>query len=218
MKNKLWIVGCSIAHGVGVDPSERWGAVVARTLQIDVEFFTAEGSSIEWAADRILQADIGPDDVVLWGLTTPNRFVWYNDAGQAQHVINVYYQNNPSFDQEVPRNQLVQLNLAYKAVNHVRQVQNYLDKIGCKFAIGYTLPGLDEHRQIMLDRLIDTAGFFIAYDTVTNLIAPSPTEFFNLTRPSQNIFVDVGHDGFHPGPQQHKLYCNKFLNKLQSSS
>jgi hypothetical protein len=218
MKAKLWIVGCSISHGVGVDPDQRWGVLAAEQLQLEPKFLTAEGSSIEWAADQILQAPIQSIDTVLWGLTTPNRSMWYDDNGQVHHILNVYYQNHLGFDQILDRRHLVQLNLAYKAVNYVRQVQTYLQNIGCKFAIASLLPGLDEHRQIMLDRLIDAAGFFVAYDHDASSASPSPTEFLKLTRPSHNIFVDVGSDGFHPGPQQHKLYCNKFLNKLQSST
>jgi len=218
MKNKLWIIGCSISHGVGVEPEQRWGALAATQLDLTPEFLTVEGSSIEWAADQILKAPIGPADTVLWGLTTPNRSMWYDDTGQVHHILNVYYQNYSGFDQTLHRRHLVQLNLAYKAVNYVQQVQSYLQKISCRFAIASFLPGLDEHRQIMLDRLNNTAGFFVAYDQPSDAVGPSATEFLNLTRPAKNIFVDVGTDGFHPGPCQHELYCDKFLNHLQVST
>jgi hypothetical protein len=103
MKNKLWIVGCSISHGVGVDPGQCWGALAATQLDLAPEFLTAEGYSIEWAADQILKAPIGPADTVLWGLTTPNRSMWYDDAGQVHHILNVYYQNHSDFDQTLHR-------------------------------------------------------------------------------------------------------------------
>ena len=216
MKNKLWIVGCSISHGVGVDPGQCWGALAATRLDLAPEFLTAEGSSIEWAADQILRANIQSNDIVLWGLTTPNRFVWYDDTGSLQHILNVYYQNNPDFN-AVDKKQLVDLNLAYKAVNYVKQVQNYLDKIGCQYAIGYTLPGLDSHREILINNLKDTRNFFIAYNPTQIKVKVSVTDFLTGHRPVNNLFVDVGSDGFHPGPQQHIVYAKQFLEALNNT-
>jgi hypothetical protein len=212
--SKLWVVGCSIAHGIGVEQQDRWGELVGKQFGIEPTFLTAEGSSIEWAANRILQADIAQDDIVCWGLTTPNRSLWYNDSGKEQHVLNVYYHNYPDF--LIDRRHLVDLNLAYKAVNYVKQVQNYLGKIGCRYAIGYTLPGLRDHREILLKNLTTTPGFLIMYnqDRVSN----TDTEtFFKSTKPSNKLFDDVGSDGFHPGPQQHKLYAEQFLKVLSKS-
>jgi hypothetical protein len=212
--SKLWIVGCSIAHGIGVKAEQRWGNIVAHKLNIPPIFLTAEGSSIEWATNQILQADINSDDTVLWGLTTPNRFMWYDDVGNAQHILNVYYQNNPHF-QSVDKKHLVDLNLAYKAVDYVRQIQNYLNKIGCKYAIGSTLPGLDEHRKILIEHLETTPNFSIMYDSKRIKYVDSAT-FFKLSTPLNNLFDDIGSDGFHPGPKQHKLYAEQFLKVLNT--
>jgi hypothetical protein len=209
--SKLWVVGCSIAHGVGVEPEQRWGKLVAQQLGIEPVFLTAEGSSIEWGADQILRADINANDTVCWGLTTPNRTLWYNEHGQQQHILNVYYHTHPDF--HVDRRHLVDLNLAYKAVNYVRQVQNYLNKIGCRYAIGSVLPGLTEHREIVVKNLINTPGFFIAYDPDRIKYVDAAT-FFTRNRPVNQLFADIGSDGFHPGPQQHKLYAEQFLNEL----
>ena len=210
---KLWIVGCSIAHGVGVKLGERWGDIVANELNIDPIFLTSEGSSIEWAADQILQADINSGDIVLWGLTTPNRFMWYTDTGDVQHILNVYYQNHPQFHVDIKH--LVDLNLAYKAVNYVKQVQNYLSKINSKYAIGYILPGLDDHKKIILDNLSDTPNFFVAHNpAIKNM---SPAEFLSLS-PPLNIFNDIGTDKIHPGPMQHRLYAEQFLKTISNNT
>jgi hypothetical protein len=209
--SKLWIVGCSIAHGVGVLPKERWGALLAQTLGLEPVFLTAEGSSIEWAADQILRADIRANDTVCWGLTTPNRTLWYNEHGQEQHILNVYYHTHPDF--HIDRRHLVDLNLARKAVNYVQQVQNYLNRVGCRYAIGYTLPGLTEHREIVSKNLTNTPGFFIAYDP-DRIKYVDAAAFFTRTRPVNNLFIDVGTDGFHPGPQQHIVYAEQFLKEL----
>jgi hypothetical protein len=210
--SKLWVAGCSIAHGVGVAPEQRWGELLVQKLGVIPVFLTAEGSSIEWAADQILRSDINRDDIVCWGLTTPNRSLYYNDKGQEQHILNVYYHNNPDFI--LDRRHLVDANIAYKAVNYVRQVQNYLNKIGCQYAIGYTLPGLTEHREILTRELAGTPGFFIAYNPDQIKYVDAAT-FFTRTQPVNNLFIDVGNDGFHPGPEQHKIYAEQFLNKIK---
>lgn len=211
--SKLWVVGCSIAHGVGVATNQRWGAVLAHQLQMDAEFLTAEGSSIEWAADQILRADIQPNDVVCWGLTTPNRTAWYDEQGRVHHILNVYYDHSPDFDHIKHRRHLVDIDLAYKSVNHVRQVQNFLTKIQCHFVIGYTLPGLKQHCQIMLQHLESTPGFTVMFDinTVNDLDAQS---FLHSTHSAHRAFVDLADDGLHPGPRQHWQYAQLFLQGL----
>jgi len=209
---KLWIAGCSIAHGVAVQPEQRWGALLAEELGIEPVFLTAEGSSIEWAADQILRADIDREDTVCWGLTTPNRSLWYNDQGQPQHILDVYYHTHPDF--HIDRRHLVDLNLAYKAINHVRQVQNYLDRVGCQYAIGSILPGLSDHKNIMLENLRNTASFFVAYDLDRVKYVDTAT-LFTRTRPVNDLFIDVGTDGVHPGPQQHRSYAEQFLKALK---
>lgn len=215
MTKKLWVAGCSIAHGVGVSLNQRWGELLGARLGLPTQFLTARGSSIEWAADQILQANIQQDDIVCWGLTTPNRSLWYDDHGQAQHILNVTYQNYPSFQDIVDQRHLVDLNLAYKAVNYVKQVQNYLNKIGCNYAIGYVLPGLDDHKQILINNLINSSNFFIAYNHDSTTRKINAEEFLSATAPKHISFLDLGSDGMHPGPKQHQLYAEQFYNMLE---
>jgi lysophospholipase L1-like esterase len=139
--------------------------------------------------------------------------MWYTDAGDVQHILNVYYQNHPEF--QVDKTHLVDLNLAYKAINYVKQVQNYLTKINCKFAIGYTLPGLADHEEILLKNLTDTANFFVAYNQLVVREKINVFKFLTQTLPPIQIFADLGNDGIHPGPKQHQIYANQFLELLQ---
>jgi hypothetical protein len=213
MNAKLWIVGCSITHGIGVNTEQRWGEIIGKQLGITPTFLTAEGSSIEWSANQILQADINKDDTVCWGLTTPNRSLWYNDCGEEQHILNVYYQNRPKFQDILNCRHLVDLNLAYKAVNYVKQVQNHLGKIGCYYVIGSILPGLDEHRKILIEHLEASANFYIMYN-ITRIKYIDPATFLKLSKPLNNLFDDVGSDGFHPGPKQHQVYAEQFLTAI----
>lgn len=214
MTSKLWIIGCSIAHGVGVNTNEKWSTIVADKFNFPVVNLTAPGSSVEWAADQILRADLASNDIVCWGLTTPNRSLWYDDTGNPHHLLNVYYQNNPNFKNLVNPHHLVQLNLAYKAINYVKQVQNFLNKVGCRYAIGYTLPGLIEHEDILLSNLADTKNFVVMYKKSFNREKTDVLKFLSRTVPPTQMFVDIGNDGFHPGPQQHQLYADQFLEVL----
>ena len=213
--SKLWVVGCSISHGVGVSLEQRWGDLVSRELGIDSVYLTAEGSSIEWAADQILRADIQADDVVCWGVTSPNRSLWYDDSGSEHHLLNVYYNHNPGF--HIPREHLVDLNLAFKAVNYIIQVQRSLTRVGCRFLIGYMIPGLSKHREIILDRLSNTDNFVVMFDATRITTNPDST-FFSRSRPANMIFDDVGTDGMHPGPQQHQNYARQFLQNLKENT
>jgi len=211
--SKLWIVGCSISHGIGVDTDQRWGHILSQQLDLVPTFLTAEGSSIEWAADQILQANIQQNDFVCWGLTTPNRSLWYNDLGEPQHVLNVYYQTRPEFQHTLDQRHLVESNLAYKAVNYVKQVQNYLDKIKCQYVIGSMLPGLEQHQKIILQHLETNSNFCVMYNFERVKFVDLAT-FFSISKPVYNLFEDTGSDQFHPGPKQHKLYAEQFLKCL----
>lgn len=207
---KLWIVGCSISDGEGVLPSERWGALVSQHLNIDAQFLTEKGSSIEWAANQILQADIRPGDVVLWGLTSPNRYLYFNDLGRQQHIL-------PSFNVNLglSETRLTELNLAFKAVEYIKQTKNFLAKIDCKLFIGFMLPGLPEHKEIILKEFNNDHLFFIAFNKSheKNNLTFCTSEEDALNR-SKLKFLDVGTDGIHPGPKQHMKYAEMFLNKL----
>ena len=215
--SRLWIIGCSVTHGIGVAANQRWGQLVSDQLNLPVIFLTAEGSSIEWAANQILQADIKTDDVVLWGLTSPNRFMYYNDLGQVQHILSVYYGNNPEFEKIISNRRLVDDNVAYKAINYVKQVQNFLNKIGCQYSIGYLLPGIDDHKKIVLDELANSRNFFVA-ERLDKSFNADKTKFLNQTIPNTtDMFIDVGTDGFHPGVLQHQYYANEYLNILDTS-
>jgi hypothetical protein len=212
---KLWIVGCSITHGVGVDKDQSWGILVSNYLKLPSTFLTAQGSSIEWATNQILQSDIKSDDIVLWGLTSPSRYMYYADDGSLQHILNVYYKSNPHFEKIISNQRLVDNNLAFKAVNYVKQVQNFLDKIDCQYLIGYMLPGIDDHKQILLDNLSTTKSFFVAaeFDKINNA---DKNIFLKQIIPNTDMFVDVGTDKIHPGPKQHQLYAEQFIFNLQN--
>ena len=75
-ETQLWIAGCSISHGVGVDLTERYGHLLSTELNMPCSFLTRPGSAIDWAADQLLRSDIRKNDLVVWGITNPERITY----------------------------------------------------------------------------------------------------------------------------------------------
>jgi hypothetical protein len=71
----LWVFGCSHSHGVGLLPDElRYGEIVSNELKLPLKLISKPGSSLNWSTRHIINADIRPHDIVIWQLTTPQRF------------------------------------------------------------------------------------------------------------------------------------------------
>ena len=117
---QLWISGCSISHGVGVDESEKFGTLISNNLGIPVSYLTEPGSSIEWAKDQILRSDIKNNDVIIWGLTQEVR---------APKIINRKVNNESD-----PDVLLDEISL-YRAVTSIHQVVNFCRKISAQLIL-----------------------------------------------------------------------------------
>ena len=66
--SQLWVAGCSITAGVGVDDHQKFSNLIAQTF-FKGKFFDLSnpGSSLSFAADQILRSDIRPGDFVFLG-------------------------------------------------------------------------------------------------------------------------------------------------------
>lgn len=174
----LWISGCSISHGIGVDENQRYGQLLADEINLSVNFLTMGGSSIEWASDQILRSDIQPNDIVVWGLTSEYRATEWKD-NKVQNI------NPYSFDtSETGSLSIVsEENRLYKALIAVNQVENFCCKIGAK---------------LILFPLLST-------ETLRLHLSSNPCYIENHY---QTSFVDIGTDGIHPGPRQHQMWSD----------
>lgn len=72
---QVWSFGCSTTAGVGLDnpESECYGRLVADRLSMPWQNVAQRGSSVRWALTHLMQADIRPGDLVIWGTTTAER-------------------------------------------------------------------------------------------------------------------------------------------------
>jgi len=134
---QLWIAGCSIAHGVGVDKSEKFGTLISNKLDLEVSYLTRPGSSIDWANDQILRSDIRKNDILVWGITQEVR---------APKLINgkVVFERDPYV-------LLDEISL-YRAVTSVHQVVNFCRKVSVELIL---LPILCSERLQLLMHDLD---------------------------------------------------------------
>jgi hypothetical protein len=139
---QLWIAGCSIAHGVGVDPEEKFGTIISNKINLPVSHLTKGGTSLDWAKDQILRSDVRKNDIVIWELTQEVR---------APKVINgmLWAERNPDI--------LLEETSLYRAVTSVYQVVNFCSKISaqllllpinCSERLELLIHHLDEYYQL----------------------------------------------------------------------
>ena len=184
---QIWIVGCSNAEGTHVLPEERFGSILSTTLNLPASWIAKSGTSIQWASDQIVRADIQSGDIVFWGLTSNNRKPYY-DRDQLIRVTPHTYVKNKSFDQIVPMEQLDSIDILYQNVTAIQRAISRCQSANAKLFI---------------------------IDTVANpLLKPFLYKIKNYDPgvAYYNTYIDFGSDGSHPGPEQHKIFAKNLLN------
>ena len=137
--SQLWIVGCSFAHGNGINKDQRFGQLLADKFNIPVSFLTQGGTSISWAADQILRSDICANDIVVWALTGAARLVFLDEKNKLNHVYANNFDDTPYIKDFLNKNFLVSNHMLYESFTHICQVKNYLEKIGACFILAVIL-------------------------------------------------------------------------------
>lgn len=197
---QLWCVGCSFTYGVGVDIEQRYSDILSNKLDLPLSSLSASGSSILWAADQILRSDVRPDDTLVWGITTSNRFPYY-DKGTKQ-VTRLNLTTYPILCKEIPQLKyvisekfLTDFNLTFLAINQILQVVTLCRTKNIKLVLAGLLPGNE----------------FASY--LTNL-----PEYFHLEGhfglKQTDLYLDLGTDNLHPGPKMHQWYADNIFSWL----
>lgn len=196
----LWTAGCSFTAGVGVDRDQRWGTLLSEKLGIPELCLAMPGASITYSANTILQSDIKPNDLVVWGLTNTNRVELAKDWSMWATTSNNYTR--------LPRD-LQYYNLDYfesttnilKSRDSILQVINFCSKIKAK---------------LVLANVLDISWISTLFNNYEN--------FIDLTTEHSSVVegilthIDYGSDNCHPGPLQHQYYAQKlhdFIVKQQ---
>ena len=189
----LWTAGCSYTSSVGVDPTERWGHLVATELGLE-EVNTAQGGASIWdACDQILRSDIRKDDTVVWGLTSVSR-VEIIQYGQLTSLPIGNYQKLDPEQQYYTLDYFNSPTIKIKYVRQIQQVINFCNKIGAKLHIV---------------NFLEKDGITTRYLTDTNV------SYIDLRDQVHSKAIDLGTDGEHPGPKQHQKYAKEIIKLIQ---
>jgi hypothetical protein len=192
--SQLWVAGCSFTYGVGVEPTERYGQLLANVLQLPVTFLAWPGTSLTWQADQLLRSDIRKDDIVVWGLTAHERFPYFEN-NKLTHVNSRAYEKDPGLKYKVNIEFLDSQQLIYQAVVEIHQVINFCEKVGARLILAQI------HGRGMETYLHGYKNYIMLRH--------------QFGRNAHDVAIDLGSDGEHPGPIMHQWYCDNILKKYQ---
>lgn len=187
-QKQLWITGCSITYGTGVDPAESFKELVSTELNLQYTDLSLYGSSILWQSDQICRSDIQSGDVVFWGLTGQTRMPVFEN--NVVHLYGLIYLKNPEYKLKFPIELIDNESLLYHNVLAVRRAYNFCKKIGARLVILGLMPP-------------DPKNAWQYYNV------PVFKQLIPLHFPE--CYVDLGFDNAHPGPKQHRIFAKEFL-------
>lgn len=199
---QLWIAGCSVSHGVGVDADQRYGALLAEELGLECSFLTRGGSAIDWSADQILRSDIRAGDIVVWGLTNWNRITYIHNHKLLKGVVINTYDDYPEYHNIVSMENLFLDQTFYQHFYSIKQVINYCNKIGSKLFLAPMVNG-------------NYSLLSFLYQEKNYIHIPHQLQYKNNTLYEK--YEDLGSDHLHPGPKQHLIYKNIILNFINQN-
>lgn len=198
-RTQLWVAGCSVSHGVGVGDTLRYGQLLATELNLPCSFLTRPGSAIDWAADQILRSDIRENDLVVWGLTNPERLTYIHNNTLLNGINVGTYDSFPEYQKIVDQKNLFTQQTLYKHFYSIQQVINYCNKINAKL--------------LLVGILLGQYSFLSFLKSQKNYVHISyPVTFDNYQILS--YFVDLGKDLRHPGVKQHQQYKEAILKHI----
>ena len=198
-QSQLWIVGCSISHGYAIDADQRFGALLAKELQIPCSFLTRPGSALDWAADQILRSDIRPGDTVVWGITAWCRLTHVHQHQLLKGITIRSFDHHPEYHDILNIDDLFSQQTFYKGIYAIQQVTNYCHKIGARLF----LVGLMQTNFALLQFLQSQKNY---------IHIPYQIQYQNGEM--LETFVDLATDLVHLGPKQNQIYKDIILARL----
>lgn len=197
---QIWVAGCSISHGVGVESKQKYGELLSQYLQLPCSHLTRSGSAIDWAADQILRSDIRENDIVVWGITSWSRLTHvYQDRLLAGVTLQTY-ESFPEYQKIINKTNLFSQQTFYNHLYSIKQVINFCEKVKAKL--------------VMITMLLDNfalLGFLKQYNNYIRV--PYEIEYTDSVLVEK--FLDLGSDNAHPGPQQHQFYADLIYRFLK---
>jgi hypothetical protein len=194
---QLWVAGCSISHGIGVEPEQKYGHLLAEKLNLPVSFLTQPRTSMSWAADQILRSDIRKDDLVVWGLTSTFRVPWFNN-GVIDHLTPRSYEGESGPNRQFVLDYFNTEDALYRSVQALFQVIHYCKKM---------------EANLLLAAFLDDGTMFNYVKDFDNLVMLSDL----WGRDPDTMFLDYGVGVLrqHPGVKTHRFYYNEMYQKIK---
>lgn len=184
---QLWFAGCSITHGIGVDPTQTFKHLLEQHYCLPSSDLSCPSSSIIWQSDQICRSDIRSGDKVFWGVTGNFRLPVIQNQ-KLVHLMAGSYNTEPVLLNEFPIEILSHASTVYHNVLAVRRAENFCKKVGAEI--------------VMLGVLYDWDNLFLNYQVPC----------FKQSVSWPNGWADLGNDNAHPGPQQHQLFAKEFID------
>jgi hypothetical protein len=221
--SQIWMAGCSFTNGHGLENKNcRFGQLFANKLNMPVSFLTMNGASNQWAADQILKSDIRKTDFIFWGITGIARSTLYTEEKQWPITISMLDKQASIYQKLIVDNKkiapmrrmiteefLLSTHSLYESFNHIQQVRNFLDKIGCKYLIGY-FADLDFPYVTHLGKMMH---YIVSQNDPKLFVIKPEYPWADITIRSTTDANDDDTPVHHPGPVQHQVYAEDLLNR-----
>lgn len=184
----IWVFGCSYSHGTALNLDQIYSYHLHTKMGLPVVSVTQPGSSLRWSLRHLMHADLHPNDIVVWQITTFSRDSIKDQAkiGPVEIVYdneNLYKAKLLSFEQMVFNH----LSLVDYGVQYLRaKNQNF-------YLISIESKEFSEYRNRVLIEFNKYPEYCYTPESV----------------------VDVGQDNTHPGPLSHNRVAEFLLRKIQ---
>ena len=210
-KPQIWVAGCSYACGIGLDfPEQRYGNIIANTLQWPISYLSVPGASIDLIADQVIRANLQDGDILLCGLTGINRFTWFDDQGKLQKII-LKEISEGDFDRSTKnffQRKILDSSQTYLAQRHILQIISVCKKLKVNLLLYiHENLSLEEHAKVLKIFLNELDCFFDISQMMASRFAPEDLDL--------NRHLDIGNDNLHPGPKTHKAWADIILQQLR---
>lgn len=208
---QIWVAGCSYACGMGLDfPEQRYGNIVANTLQWPISYCSVPGASIDLIADQVIRANLQEGDILLCGLTGINRFTWFDDQGVLQKIGPAVIDEEFNFDRSTKnffRRRILDPSQTYLAQRHILQIISVCKKIKVNLLLYiHENLSLEKHAKDLKPFLNELDCFFDISQLMASRFASKNLDL--------NRHLDTGNDNRHPGPKTHQAWADIILQQI----
>lgn len=183
---EMWVFGCSHSYGAGLQEFKQcYSKILSEQLSLKLRSIAKPGSSIHWSLRHLLHADIKSTDIVVWQITTPERYTVGIDYNNVTEVLLKSSKDRSAVDFHTDSQ------LFYNHINCLNIGLQYLRTLGVKFAITSVDGTSDLNYQCLVE------------------YTKHPEYCY-----TPDIVIDLGSDNIHWGPKTHKSLAEKLYKFL----